>query len=160
MTASDPTAIRSLAVTLSDVVTAYEARQRGGRRTVLRVTPPFSGRMRARLHEAGSATANARSNEKSGPDLDPESGALHLPPSRFVGEEAVSSYPEPDETEDALRTDPDAEFSVDRHRERHVEAVEEWREAVRGAIADRVEIRLTDGTHEVDVKLLGEDSGA
>lgn len=47
---SDPAAIRALAVRADDVLTALEARERGRRDAVLRITPPFSGRMRARLH--------------------------------------------------------------------------------------------------------------
>lgn len=51
---SDPAVIRQLAVTTDDVLAALEARDRGRREAVLRITPPFSGRMRARLHVAGA----------------------------------------------------------------------------------------------------------
>ncbi|GAA0258711.1 hypothetical protein [Halobaculum roseum] len=51
---SDPAVIRQLAVTADDVLAALEARDRGRREAVLRITPPFSGRMRARLHVAGA----------------------------------------------------------------------------------------------------------
>jgi hypothetical protein len=157
VTDSHPRRIRSLAVTLSDVVAAYEARERSPRRTVLRVTPPFSGRMRARIHTAGPAASVSGSGAHES-DLDPETGALHLPPARFVAADAVGPYPNPDDTEDALRADPDAEFSVERHRERHVEAVEAWRERVRSAIVDSLEIRLPDGSHEVAVKTLDDSA--
>ncbi|WP_115863034.1 hypothetical protein [Halorussus litoreus] len=157
---ADPRAVRSLAVTADDVVAAYEARQRGTRRTVLRVTPPFSGRMRARLHEAGVERAELESagdgDSDARTDLDPATGTLHVPPSRFVDEDAISSYPDPDETEDALRENPDVEFSVELHRERHVEAVTAWRESVGGAIVDELVLRLPDGTHEVRVSALGD----
>jgi len=68
----DPTTVRSVAVTREDVVRALELRERGGPRAVLRVTPPFSGRMRARLHVAG----------REGEYADPP--PLHLPPDRLV----------------------------------------------------------------------------
>jgi hypothetical protein len=160
MSDDDPRRIQSLAVTAEDVVAAYEARQRSPRRPVLRVTPPFSGRMRARLHDLGSsATAETvETNHDAETDLDAETGALLVPPERFVAEDAISAYPSPDETEDALRENPAVEFSVERHRERHVEAVEKWREAVADAIGDSVTLRLDGETRHVEVKTLGEAS--
>ncbi|WP_135824293.1 hypothetical protein [Halorussus ruber] len=153
--ADDPRRIRSLAVTAADVVSAYEARQRSPRLLVLRVTPPFSGRMRARLHDPGPAVAGTDPQS----DLDAETGALLVPPRRFVSEESIPEYPSPDETEDALREDPDEEFTVERHRERHVEAVEAWREAVADAISGSVEFRLGESeTYRVEVKTLGKSS--
>ncbi|WP_128476179.1 hypothetical protein [Halorussus pelagicus] len=152
---ADPRAVRSLAVTTDDVIAAYEARQRSPRRPVLRVTPPFSARMRARLHDPGAAESGM--GTEPGDDRDPATGALHLPPERFFDTDATAAYPSPDDTEDALRSDPDAEFSVERHRERHVEAVEAWRETVREAVAREVVVRLGEGErHRVEVKALGE----
>jgi hypothetical protein len=156
----EPRAIRSVAVTTDDVVAAYEARQRSPRRPVLRVTPPFSGRMRARLHDPGPAV-NESSDETTGEevgDRDPATGAIYLPPERLLDADAIEEFPAPDDTEDALRADPEVEFTVERHRERHVEAVEEWRETVRGALVDEAEIRLDGGgTHRVEVKTLGDE---
>ncbi|NEU56112.1 hypothetical protein [Halorussus sp. MSC15.2] len=154
MTEDDPRNVRSLAVAVGDVVTAYEARRRSERRPVLRVTPPFSGRMRARLHDPGPAAQAATEDD----DRDTETGALHVPPARFLAEEGVPQYPTPDSTEDALRSDPDTEFSVERHRERHVEAVEAWRTAVGEAIVSSLNLRLGEGTHSVEVKTLGDSS--
>ncbi|WP_276301860.1 hypothetical protein [Halorussus lipolyticus] len=152
--ADDPRRIRSLAVTADDVVSAYEARQQSPRLLVLRATPPFSGRMRARLHDPGPAGTDSQS------DLDPETGALLVPPARLLAEESVPSYPTPDETEDALRETPDEEVTVERHRERHVEAVEAWREAVADAIVETAALRVGEGeTHQVEVKTLGKSSG-
>ena len=161
----DPRAIRSVAVTTDDAVAAYEARQRSPRRPVLRVTPPFSGRMRARLHDPGPAARESEAvgeSDSSGSeavgDRDPATGAVHLPPERLLDADAIGAFPSPDDTEDALRADPEVEFSVERHRERHVEAVEEWRETVREALVDEAEIRLDDGgTHRVEVKTLGDE---
>jgi len=48
----DPAVVDTVVVTVSDVVAACEARDRNRREMVLRITPPFSGRMRARLHVA------------------------------------------------------------------------------------------------------------
>ncbi len=45
----DPRVIRAVAVHADDVVTALEATERG-REAVLRITAPFAGRVRARLH--------------------------------------------------------------------------------------------------------------
>lgn len=47
---SDPTEIKSVAVKTDEVVQALELNQTSAKRAVLRVTPPFSGRMRARVH--------------------------------------------------------------------------------------------------------------
>ena len=47
-----PRRIEALAVTGSDVIDSLEAAARGDREIVLRLTPPLSGRMRARLHYA------------------------------------------------------------------------------------------------------------
>jgi hypothetical protein len=49
----DPTVIDSIAVHTEDIVAAVEARDRNRRDAVLRITPPFAGRMRARIHVAG-----------------------------------------------------------------------------------------------------------
>jgi hypothetical protein len=151
----DPEAISTIVVTLEDVVTAYEARQRSPHRPVLRVTPPFAGRMRARLHDPGPSSSSGESDT----DLDPGTRAVHIPPGRLLAEDAIPSYPSPDDTEDALREAPDAEFSVDAHRERHVAAVEAWRARVADAFAERAELRLSDGSHSVEVKTLGDTSG-
>jgi hypothetical protein len=138
---SSPRDIRSIAVTAEDVVAAFESSRQGDDRTVLRVTPPFSGRMRARLH-VRQAEAPA-GDDPSPVHLDPEGLVATAPP-----------YPTPDETEDELRSAPDAEYTPDRHRERHVAALEAWREAVRASIVDAVELP---GGHEVGVSVLGRE---
>ncbi len=135
----DPTVIRSLAVTAEDVVAALEANRQRSAGAVLRVTPPFSGRMRARLHRAGMTV-----------DADPD--ALHVPPERFV---ASPPLPSPDDTEDAIRSDPDVPYDRATHRRRHEAALEAWRERVRAALVDRTTIETPDGPHEVDVAVLG-----
>lgn len=141
MADDDPTAIRSLAVTAADVVSAYEARERTDRPAVLRVTPPFSGRMRARLHVADH-------------DEDTEPAPVHVDPETLL--EDAPSYPEPDEVEDELRADPEETYTTERHHERYAAAVEAWRERARGAIADEAVIDTPSGHHRVTVTVLGE----
>jgi hypothetical protein len=137
----DPTAIRTLAVTTDDVVAALEANERRDSGAVLRVTPPFSGRMRARLHLAGTE----RDYGKPEP--------LHLPPERFV--ESVPAFPTTDETEDDLRSDPERIYTPETHREYHQQSVAAWRRAVRERLLERTTIGTPTGPHEVDVATLG-----
>lgn len=141
MESDDPTVVHTLAVTTDDVVTALEANERRDAGAVLRVTPPFSGRMRARLHVAGAEG-----------DYDAPA-PLHVPPERLVA--SVPPLPTPDDTEDAIRSDPDLSYSTERHRRRHERAVEAWRAAVRRAIVERATVETTDGPHEVEVRALG-----
>jgi hypothetical protein len=142
VTSDDPRVIRSLAVTTDDVVTALEANRRRDAGAVLRITPPFAARMRARLHRAGS-----EGDYGDGPR------PIHVVPASLV--RTVPAFPTPDDTERALRAESDAEYSAERHRERHVAAVERWRETVRARVVDRVTLSLPDGDHEVAVKPLG-----
>ncbi|WP_050032569.1 hypothetical protein [Halorubrum halophilum] len=146
----DPSQIRSVAVHRDDVATALEATLRSDRAVVLRVTPPFSGRMRARLHSLGTsdgATPDDDSGEESGP------APIHIDPHDLVSD--VPPYPEVDET---MADNPDAD--VETRRKRHTEAVESWRETVRESVVDGVELDVggDDGDAEpveVDVAALG-----
>lgn len=136
MQSDDPSVIRMLAVHADDVVTALEANVRGGGDVVLRVTPPFAGRQRARLHRA----------DRDSDDSDPE--PLYLDPGLFVAD--PPRFPTPDDTEDELREAGD--YSPERHREAHAAAVERWRESVRECFRDAVTLP---GGGEVDVAVLG-----
>lgn len=140
----DPRAIRSVAVTVDDLVTALEATTRSGRDAVLRVTPPFPARARARLHVAGG----------EGPaGYEGEVQPIHIDPRRFVGDGAPP-YPEVDETADRLEAageTPSEEALYDAH----AEAVADWRGRVREHVVDRVALPVDDETHTVDVKRLG-----
>ncbi|MFC6785597.1 hypothetical protein ACFQFH_06615 [Halobaculum halobium] len=69
--------IRALAVTVDDVIAALEARDRGRREAVLRITPPFSGRMRARLHIAGAEGEY---------DGDTDAEPIHVEPRAFLSD--------------------------------------------------------------------------
>lgn len=147
----DPRAITSLAVTADDVVTALEARRQRDRPVVLRVTPPFSGRMRARIHvaETGRPGDSGR-GEQSGGDPAP----IHVDPEALVDGD-TPPYPRPAGTEDQLRSDPDVEYTVDRHHERHRERVASWRERVRDHFVSETEIETPDGPVRVDLAMLG-----
>ncbi len=133
--------VRVLAVTVGDVVAALEANERRDAGAVLRVTPPFSGRMRARLHLDG---AESRYDDPS---------PIHVPPEQFV--ETIPPFPDPDETEDDLRADPDVAYSPERHRTYHESVVENWREQVREALVERVTIETLAGQHAVRITPLG-----
>lgn len=137
----DPRAIKSIAVTGEDVVTAAETNRTSDRTAVLRVTPPFSGRMRARLHVCLDEEGQ-------------EPAAVHIPPEHLLADD-TPAYPRPAETEDDLRTDPDEEYTVERHREYHETAVREWRHTVQNAILDSVALETAEGSHEVTVHVLG-----
>lgn len=141
MASDDPTVVRTIAVTTDDVLTALEANERREAGAVLRVTPPFSGRMRARLHVAGA-----------GGDYDPPA-PLHVPPERLV--EPVPPMPTPDDTEDELRSNPGRTYTRERHRERHERALDAWRAAVGHAIVDEATVETPAGPHEVEVRTLG-----
>jgi hypothetical protein len=135
---SDPDAIRSVAVTIDDVVTALEAR-RSGRSVVLRVTPPFHARMRARLHVA--------SGEREDPD------AIHLVPRRLFDDD-LPAFPTPAETEDRLRAS-DREYTTEAHHDRHREAVDQWRASARDHLLEELLLETPSGPHAVEVKALG-----
>lgn len=147
MPADDPAAIRSIAVHVEDLVRALEARERDRAETVLRITPPYSGRMRARLHVAGDE------------DYQPgtEGAPIHVPPERLVAD--PPPFPRPDDTEDDLRTDPDREYDPDRHRAYHERRVAEWRATVADSVRERTHIETTTGQHQVSVTPLGEWTG-
>jgi hypothetical protein len=137
----DPASIRSIAVTAEDVISAVEAAERGRERVVLRITPPFYGRMRARIHLEGGEG-----------EYDGDVAPIHLGPEAFVDDDAPA-YPDVDETEDRLRER--GEYDVETHREAHEAAVEEWRTALRQHVVDAVTLQTADGSHRIDVKLLG-----
>lgn len=135
---TDPSGLRSVAISAEDLLAAIEATASGDQRAVLRVTPPFSGRMRARLHVVRD-------------DADDET--VHIPPTALL-EESAPAYPTPDETADELRADDERSYSVDRHREYHERRVEEWRDRLLDHVVERVTLSAVG--HEVSVSLLGQ----
>lgn len=172
----DPTDVRAIAVRRDEVVAALEANVRRDAGTVLRVTPPFAGRMRARLHRKGTGSGGAGSEDAGSEDAGSENAGgegagslaaegggaergtgdeptpVHVEPASLV--EAVPPYPAPDETADELRA-ADEEYSRERHRERHEERVRTWRETVGERLRDRATLPTPAGPHEVEVTVLG-----
>jgi len=134
---TDPTDIKSIAISATDLVAAIEATADGSE-TVLRVTPPFSGRMRARLHVVQSD------------DSDDET--IHIDPISLLTADAPA-YPTPDDTADELRDADDEAYSVDRHRSYHEQRLAEWRASVSDHVVDST--TLADSGHDVTVSLLG-----
>lgn len=133
---TDPSVLQSLAISGGDLLAALEANARGGPRTVLRVTPPFSGRMRARLHVTETVD---------------DEGTVHIPPQALVDD--APAYPTPDETADELRTDEELTYSVERHHEYHEQQVDAWRTAVLDHVVESV--TLAGVGDEITVSLLG-----
>lgn len=146
----DSTAVRSLAVTADDVVSAAEAR-RTGRPVVLRATPPFHGRMRARLHVTTPDRAESPDDGGAWTLVDPD--AIHVDPWALF-DAGTPPYPTPATTEDRLRAS-DRPFSTEAHHEYHATAVAAWRRAVRGHLRDELALSTDDGTRRVRVGRLG-----
>ena len=131
---ADPQVIQAVAVHVQDVVTALEANRSANRGAVLRITPPFSGRMRARIHVDSEGS------------YDGETPPIHIDPGTLVAE--VPQYPTADETA------ADSE-DVEAHRRRHTEALDAWRETVRERLRDETSLETTSGTVDVRVIALG-----
>jgi hypothetical protein len=140
---SDPSVVSLIAVALEDVIAALETNATTSKQAVLRLTPPFSGRMRARLHV------------DQGKPYEPGPTPVQVPPERLLADDAPG-YPRPADTEDALRADPDEAYTVERHRERHAEAVAAWRQSTPEAIRDEVSLQAPDGPQQVIVTTLGD----
>ncbi|WP_436903291.1 hypothetical protein [Halovenus halobia] len=138
----DPTVVHTVVVTADDLTSALETNRASGEHAVLRITPPFSGRMRARLHvELDEAYEQT-----------PE--PVHIEPRQLV-DDSLPAYPRPADTEDELRADPEREYSVERHREYHASAVEQWREQIPDAVTATATVETPTGPTTVDVSLLG-----
>lgn len=133
----DPSAIRSIAVSPADVVDAFAYSRENPGEAVLRVTPPFHGRMRARLHVYRVDDTHL-------------TGAVHLSPAALITDDVVDDYPV---FEEAVQ-DGDSE-DTDQLRRRHAEAVEAWQERAKGAIVDAASIETPAGSRRVDLKRLG-----
>jgi len=70
-------------------------------------------------------------------------------------DDAAPAYPQPGETGDDLRANPDVEYTVDRHHDRHREALEQWRDRLPDHVRDRVTVETEAGPVTVDVGVLG-----
>jgi hypothetical protein len=132
----DPAVVETVVVKPDEIVTAREASERGTE-SVLRVTAPFSARMRARLHvkQAG----------------DEDDDRQLLLPARDLLEASCPAFPSTDDTADRLREQSDEAYSVKRHREAHETAVAEWRQAVPEHVVDHVSLAGADESVAVDI---------
>ncbi|WP_246057903.1 hypothetical protein [Halonotius terrestris] len=139
---TEPQVISTIVVTEEDVVTALEATLGTGRAAVLRITPPFSGRMRARLHVAGEE------GTYEGPE------PIHVAPDTLI--DPVPAYPTAAET--AAELDSAADANTDHHEATHTERLAEWRETVRENRVKTAEIGPPDETGPVNVRWLTHDS--
>ena len=134
--------IRSIAVHATDVVDAVEAVERDRGETVLRVTPPFSARMRARIHITG--IEDYEPNTSNAP--------IHIHPDTLVPDRPP--FPTPDRTADELRAAEDRTYDRETHHEYHQSRVQDWRAAVAGSIVDRISLPVAEGEHAVDIRVL------
>lgn len=134
-----PSVIDRVVIHADDIVTALEANVRRDAGAVLRITPPFSGRIRARLHLDGQEADYG----------DPQ--PIHVDPELLVAD--APAFPTPDDTDEQVRETGD--YSVKRHRDAHTEAVDGWRRTVATSIVESTTIDTADGSHEVSVVTLG-----
>lgn len=133
----DPSTIRSIALAPEDAVDAFAYTRENPGEAVLRVTPPFHGRMRARLHVFRTEDTEV-------------TGAIHLSPESVLKEHIVADYPNLESTLEAA----DA-AETDAVRKEHAAAVEAWQERARESIRERVPLETDAGTQTVDLKLIG-----
>jgi|AntRauTorcE11898_2_1112593.scaffolds.fasta_scaffold15500_2 hypothetical protein len=159
---SDPRSIDVLVVHADDVVAALAATAQG-RDTVLRVTPPFRGRQRARIHvvvgvDGAEESATASETSRIGADeLSEPRDTLHVPADAFVSADAPS-FPRAPDTEPTPAASP--EYDVDEHFERHEDAVADWRETVTEYFRERTRVDGPGGeTCEFEVRYLGGGKG-
>ncbi|WP_323172357.1 hypothetical protein [Natrialba sp. PRR66] len=139
----DPTAIRSVAVSPADVVDAYAYTRENPGEAVLRITPPFHGRMRARIHVYRRDDAEL-------------TGAVHVDPAAVLDSEVRAAYPQFRTEDDEQPADSgDSSLTPDQRRKRHAAAVESWRERARESLAETVSIETEHGRRQVDLKSLG-----
>ncbi|MXR52847.1 hypothetical protein GRX03_14685 [Halovenus sp. WSH3] len=142
---SDPTEISTVVVTAEDLTSALETNRTSGQHAVLRITPPFSGRMRARLHV------------ELDEEYEQEPEPIHVEPRTLVAD-SLPPYPRPAETEDELRADPDREYTVERHHEYHASVVERWRQRVPDAVKSTATIETAAGPTDIEVSVLGRNT--
>jgi hypothetical protein len=139
-TSTDPTVISVIVVRADDVATALETNLTSDEHAVLRLTPPFSGRMRARLHiERGTYEETPQ--------------PIHVAPETLVDDKPA--YPRPADTETQIREDPNRTYSVESHHDYHTERVTNWRQTIGDCIRDQAQISTPTEPHEVTVAVLG-----
>ncbi|WP_435552161.1 hypothetical protein [Natrinema sp. CGMCC1.2065] len=137
----DPRAIRSIALSPEDAVDAYVYGRENPGDAVLRVTPPFHGRMRARIHVYRRDDAEL-------------TGAVHLSPAAVIADDVVADYPDLESALADADADPDSD-AAERIRKRHAESVAAWRERAREAIVETVALETDEGSRRVEIKTVG-----
>lgn len=164
MTDTDPSVVRSLAISATDAVDAFAYTKENPGTAVLRVTPPFHGRMRARLHVFHVDDADVI-------------GAITIPAEALLDDTVVDEYPQLDQMDGAIQSDgargnetdrsgadeaqsnekttPDSWNRPSQRRKRHAAAVDRWRDRARNAIVDEVTLDVDGRSHTVAVKQLG-----
>ncbi|ELY95559.1 hypothetical protein [Natrialba taiwanensis] len=139
----DPTAIRSIAVSAADIVDAFAYTQENPGEAVLRITPPFHGRMRARIHVYRRDDAEL-------------TGAVHVTPADALETEARETYPQFESIGDERTSGADeSALTPDQRRKRHAEAVDDWRAKARESLVETVPIETERGHRHVELKPLG-----
>lgn len=128
-------AIRSIAVDAEAVADAFVYGRENPGIAVLRVTPPFHGRMRARIHVFRD---------------DPGPEAAYCRPEDLLPAEVVEAYP----VGSGGDSEPgDADESVPRNA--HAGAIEDWRGRAERAIVDEATVERGDDRVRVEVRVLG-----
>jgi hypothetical protein len=158
----DPRTVDVLVVHADDVVAALAATAQG-RETVLRVTPPFRRRQRARIHVPGemqpqhAAPPEGNPPGETPPDQGTDVDPLLVPAEAFVEEESPS-FPRAPETEPTPAGSP--EYDVEEHFERHEDAVADWRERIPEHFRDRTHaVGPGEERCEFEVRYLGARKG-
>ncbi|WP_290819034.1 hypothetical protein [Halovivax sp.] len=136
MAGDDPTAIRSIAISAADVVDAFVYSRENPGNAVLRVTPPFHGRMRARLH------VYHRDDSRL-------TGAVHVEPADLLPADVVAAYPSFEAFADRADAVDPAEI-----REARGEAIETWRDRAADELVASVVLEADGERVRVDVKRL------
>lgn len=128
--------VRSIAVDPEAVVDAAVYSRENPGTAVLRVTPPFHGRMRARIHVFRDA---------------PGTDATYCRPPGLLDDEILAAYPS---LEDATAEPDGEEFDPD-DRASRARVLEDWRDRAESAISDEVVLKRGDERVGVDVVVLG-----
>ena len=148
----DPRTVDVLVVHADDVVAALAATAQG-RETVLRVTPPFRRRQRARIHVPESADAEDHGDSERDPSSNADATPLLVPAGAFVDADAPP-FPRAPDTEPTPADSP--AYDVEEHFERHEDAVADWRERVPAHFRDGVAVDGPSGERcEFEVRYLG-----
>lgn len=150
-TSSDPTVIEVLIARHDDVLTAIESYNRGNKQTVLRVTPPFAVRMRARIHRI-LPNNDPEISLDSGEATPEPTSPINISPVAFV--DSTRPIPTVDDIEDQLRHTA-ADYSINQHHETYQAAIESWREDVAKNLCESITFDTATQQIAANVSYLG-----